>query len=100
LEDTWKHILEDKQQYYSFLAMIMPLAKSPFSREEASKLKNYAKDIEKYILKLTPWKTKTSGMRERLKKLGVKPGEVAVLLGPGEPANLDLYKGARVIRAE
>lgn len=80
------------------LANIMPLARSPFGKKDATGVKQYGDKVHKAISDMTPWRARGSQLRERLLSMGVKPGEVVVLLDSNDLPNDPLYKDAKVIK--
>lgn len=92
--------IEDKQALYSMMASVAQLARTPQTKQGATSMKKFAKSIQDHIENMTPWKKnrKSSGLRERLLKAGVKPGETVVFLDSGDMPNDPLYKDANVIR--
>ena len=92
LEETWRYIVEDKQVEYNFWMSIMPLARTPGDNKGVGALKRYADKLRKSMEKMTPWRR--SGLRERLKAMGVKPGQTVVLLDSDESENDPLFKNA------
>lgn len=89
---------EDKADYYKVLMSIAPLARTPMDKKMGKGLEKYARDLERQIDSLTPWRNKFSSLRSRLLKQGVKPGEIAVILSPGDSADNPLFEGAKIIK--
>lgn len=83
---------EDKQEFYSMMSAIMPLAKTPMEPSGASSLRNYARQLERSINSFAPWMKKTRHGGRR----GPKSGEIVVVLDVGESSNDPLYKGAKI----
>lgn len=89
--------------------MLIPLARTAFSKEDGAQLKKYATDVNKNLKTMTPWRKGSrfrrsgdnkysSPLREELLAKGVKPGEVTVLMGAGDVYLEDLYGDAQIIR--
>lgn len=100
LVETWKLVQEDKANYLSDLAMVMPLARTPMDKRGATNLKQYADRVYKVIAKRTPWRSARGGKLRHLRDK-VPSGEVRVLLGKGEAdgtKNNPLFKDVKVIR--
>ena len=95
LLDTYKLIMEDKQQEYNFQYLVAPLARTPMTKEGAQSTKRYSDNLKRVIENLTPWRK--SDLRARLQKKG-KRGQVVVMLDAGESANHPLYKDAQIMR--
>lgn len=95
---AWKFIREDKADHYKTMAALIPLGRTPMDKRGGKALTKYQRDIERSLNALTPWRNKHSALRERLLRQGVKPGEIVVVLGPGESADSPLYEGAKIIR--
>jgi hypothetical protein len=98
LEETYKYIQEDKKEHYKIMAMLMPLSRSPQSKSSAREMAKYQKDVDRQLDKLTPWASSSKFNREALKRIGVKEGEVVVLMSPRDSAEDPLYKDTRIIR--
>lgn len=96
LEDAWKYIQEDKADQYMFWFNLMPLARTPMDKKAGSSMNRYAKSIERYIKKIAPW-VKDRGRVDRLRGRA-KPGEMVVVLGAGESADNELFRGLKVIK--
>lgn len=93
-EETIKLIIEEKQSDYKMLAMLIPLGRSPFGKEDGAALKRYSDNVLKALDRMTPWRIRSR--RDDLIQSGMKPGEVVVQLGSGDSANDPLYKGAKI----
>lgn len=95
-DDAIKNIMEDRQFHYKVLSRLMPLAKTPMSEKGSSAMRRYEKDVEKMLDGLTPWRKSLSMRRRNLESMGVKPGEVVVILDSGDSASNPLYKDAKI----
>lgn len=77
----------------------MPLARTAFSKEDAAQLKKYAKDVDRILDSIVPWKKKErrkqTPLRSSLLAQGIKPGEVVVMFDSSDIRNDTLYKDAK-----
>lgn len=94
--DTWKYIQEDKVERYRYLLQVIPLARTPMDGKGGRAMQHYAKQIERNLDKMVPWRKVSSRLADLRGK--VKPGEVVVLLEGDEAADHPLYRGAKVKR--
>jgi hypothetical protein len=96
LEDTWKQIQEDKKEHFELMASLFPLAKSPMGKEDAKTLQRYAREVERMLDSLTPWKgnQRSKALREK-----VGSGNIVVQMGPGDLPGDPLYKDAKIMRS-
>lgn len=93
MESVYKLIMEDQRQDYNWAMLVAPLARTPMTKEGGRTLKSYADKLRRMVEALTPWRQ--SGLREQLKRQGVKPGETVVLLDSGEASP---WQDARTIK--
>lgn len=99
MEDTWKDFREIRQENFSMLANLVPLAQTPQSREGVSAMKRLSRQIQNMVQRIAPWtKSERDGLvsAELRKKIG--SGNVVVMLESGERADLDIYKEAEKLR--
>jgi hypothetical protein len=78
----------------------MPLARSPMSKSGGREMTKYQKSVNAQLDSLTPWINSRKYNRERLKRMGVKEGEVVVLLDPGDSKDDPLFKDSKVLRRD
>lgn len=97
IEQTWKYIQEDKQEYYARMMALMSLARTPMDEKGASSMRQYANRVERSIESIAPW---TKKQRSRRVHPNAKLGEVVVILDAGDPVKDPLFKGAKIVRQE
>lgn len=76
------------------LAAVIPLARTPMSKQAAGALKKYQKQVDKSLDAMVPWSrasSRLSGLRGK-----VKSGEVVVMLDGSDIKDDDLYKDAQI----
>lgn len=83
--------IEDRQELYGYLLSIMPVARTPLSKEGARALDSYTKDIRCAVERLTPWKGSLRHLRERL-----SAGKVVVTLDSPLEANLEIFQDEEI----
>lgn len=92
-EETYKLVIEERQSHYKILAMLAPLSRSPFGKEDGAALKKYSENVNDALERMTPWR----GTRRRImKESGLVPGEIQVRLTDGDSVADPLYKGAKI----
>jgi hypothetical protein len=74
LQQTYNYIQEDKTYFFTSLLNLMPLARTPLSRESGNALGKWRDTLEKSFAELTPNHRKRNALQGR-----VKSGEVVVI---------------------
>lgn len=100
LTEQYQLCREGLQQEITLLANVLPMARTPMGKKAASAMKRMIKDIQNTINNIAPWsrRKKYEAKKRALKRQGVKPGEMVVVLGPGERSDLGLYEGAKIVK--
>lgn len=78
------------------MASVMPLARTPQDKKGASALRDYQRKLVRSLDEMAPW----IGASRRLQSLRgkIKPGEVRVILGAGESADIPLFEDAQITK--
>jgi len=102
LEEAYKMCREGKQEYYRVMSVLFPLARTAMDRKSGRAMSKYAKQIKKYLVQFAPWKKLDAyRAKKRLKSKGLaklKPGEMAVMISPGEDEEHPLFKDSKIIK--
>lgn len=95
LEQQYKLCMEGMRFDYAILTQVIPLARTPMDKKSGKAMEKFAKDVQKALSRiLTPWEDE---LKNRMRRHGnVNPGEVTVILGPGEGGLADVFKDSKI----
>lgn len=102
LEQQYRLCMEGKYLDASILMQVVPLARTPMDKKGGRAMQKYYKDVNKSLRRsLIPWEERRADAMRRAAKYGgkVKPGEVTVILGPGEGGLSDIFKDSKIAKA-
>jgi len=103
--EQFRWVKEDDSLKWNMLLNIIPVARTPLSKEVGSAMNKSEKSIRKHILEaFTPWKSAHEERRKMFEsKYGIKSGEMAIVYGAGEAGLAkDLAKdsGVRIVKGK
>lgn len=89
MQEVFQLIQEDRKTWITDMMAVMPLARTPMSKDGAKGLEDYHKSLVKWLDLLTPWNmAKRNDLRNLRKR--IKSGQVVVIPdGPGDPLSKD-----------
>lgn len=91
LQQTYTYIQEDKTFFYTSLLNVMPLARTPLSKEAATALGKWRDTLEKSYAELTP------SHRQRTALQGKVKSEEVVVIADASERKHPLFSGVDVI---
>jgi hypothetical protein len=102
LQDQYRLCKEAELQDWNILSSIIPLARTPMSKEGGRAMEKASKKLSKMLMEaLTPWiNAHEERRKEYMRKYGVRPGEIVILdSGDGVAQHLK-NKDTRIIKGK
>lgn len=96
LEESWKHVQEDRAQNYRWLMLTAPLGKTPMDRRGGQAMRSYAQKLDRTLEAMTPWthESKFNALRRKYGKSMGDDTQIVVTFDPHDDPGSSLFTGA------
>ncbi len=93
--DAWKYIQEERVQKMRWQTLVMPLARTPQSRQGVQSMKSYSSKLDKILDSLTPWtaSSKFSALRRQYEGKMPEGSQVIVEFDANDNPDGSLFSG-------